>query len=176
MPACLAGHDYATRLSVLQTPLYVRALLGNAWILPLSHYSQILLYSSPSGSRRTRGGTGALPSGEARSGAMGCMVAREPSRARRRDPEPWDVWRYQSPFERGGGVWKHGTRGSTGALPKGRPRLVSWDMRQCVDTHPASCLSSELVHGGTRSVGYQEWPPGLTRERCQTCRWGHHLP
>jgi hypothetical protein len=42
----------------------------------------------------------------------------EPSRPGRRDLEPQDTWKRQSPPELGGRVQSRGTRGSTEALPR----------------------------------------------------------
>jgi hypothetical protein len=51
--------------------------------------------------------------------AVGHVVAPEPSRAGRQDPEPWDAWWHGSPPEQGGGIRSRGTCGDTGALLSG---------------------------------------------------------
>jgi hypothetical protein len=100
----LASHDDAACPRVLQVPRYARVLC-NARALQFNRCSQILLYSSPTGSG-TRGGAETLPRGEVGSGSAGRVVAPEPSRA-------------------GGGVQSRGTRGSTGALPRRVPTVCS---------------------------------------------------
>jgi hypothetical protein len=49
--------------------------------------------------RGTRGSTEALPSREAGSETVWHVAAPKPSRAGRRDPEPWDTWQHRSPPE-----------------------------------------------------------------------------
>jgi hypothetical protein len=164
--ARLAGHDYAAYPHAVQAPRYVQASLGNVWTMLFSRYSQILLYSSPTYSYGTRGGAGALPSGETGSKAVGRVAAPEPSRARRWDPKPQNTWQLRNPPEQGGGVQSHRTCGGSGALPSrevgsravrrvtvpepsrmGLQGLVPLDTRQCTVARPASCLSLELSCG-----------------------------
>jgi hypothetical protein len=54
--------------------------------------------------------------------AAGHVAASEPSRAGRWGPEPRDVWRRQSPPERGDRIWSHGTHDGTRALPSREAR------------------------------------------------------
>jgi hypothetical protein len=108
--------------------------LGNVRALLLTHCSLAFLYPHPTESCEMRGSTEALPSKEAGSGAMGCMVA----------PEL---------FVAGRGVRSHKMCGSSRALPPERRGLEPWDTWQCVDACPARCLDLRLVHGGTRSSG-----------------------
>jgi hypothetical protein len=97
------------------------------------------------------------------------------------------VWQHRSPPEQGGGLWSHGTHGSTGAILCGEagsgaagrvaapePSSVGmWDLEPCdawqhVDAHSALCLGLKLVRGGTWSTGYWQWPSGHLRKGCES--------
>jgi hypothetical protein len=106
---------------------------------------------------------------------------------------PRGTWQHWSPFLAGGahgasrhlatpepfpGGWLalcHGAHGDTGALfwqvacsvPRARGGA------RALWSHGADLLS--LVHRGTRSTGYREWPPAPPRERQQIRRWGQYL-
>jgi hypothetical protein len=110
---------------------------------------------------------------------------------------PGDTWRPQSYLETGAGDRATRTRGSPRAVPsRGRepepwghveapelPRAESgspshgdmWRPRSCPHSRGGShCLDLNLVHGGTRSLGYRQWPLGPPRERLRTHGWGQH--
>jgi hypothetical protein len=57
----------------------------------------------------------------------------------------------------------------------GRHGPVLQGMWRHVDTCSALCLDLKLVYGGTRSVGYRQWPPGPPLETLRTHRWGQHI-
>jgi hypothetical protein len=113
--------------------------------------------------RWTRGDARALPCREAGSGSMGHVVMPEPSRDMRWGLVAWDTWGCQSPPVPGGAVWRHGTCGDARALPRREVRFGTVG------------LDLGLVRRGTRSVWYQQWPPGPPRERQGTYRWRQYL-
>jgi hypothetical protein len=65
----------------------------------------------------TCGGAEAHTSREAGSGAVGHVVAPEPTVAGRQGPGLQDTWWHQSPPQLGGSFWSHRTHVSTGAHP-----------------------------------------------------------
>jgi hypothetical protein len=91
---------------------------------------------------------------------------------------------HSSPPGQGGEVRGHWTRGSTGAHPNrgvrsGAARRVAvlepisvgrldsglHNTWQCADACPAPRLDLKPVCGGTRSIGYQQWPLGPPQQR-----------
>jgi hypothetical protein len=58
----------------------------------------------------------------------------------------------------------HRARGGSGG-PLSREAEARATGHAGMRAHLAICLDLELVHGGTRSSGYRQWPPGPPREK-----------
>jgi hypothetical protein len=124
------------------------------------------------------------PLEEAEPGAMGHVIAPEPTSIGRRGPELRNTWQRRSSTQQGGEARGHVTRGSTGAhLSKevrsgavghvvapeptsteryGLKLQLAWKR---VYARPAPCLNLKLLCGGTRSSGCRQRPPSPPRER-----------
>jgi hypothetical protein len=69
-----------------------------------------------------------------------------------------------------------GARGSPGAAlsreqePEPRGHMAASELPLA----GSRCLDLKLIREGTRSSGYQQWPPGPPRERLRTYGWGQH--
>jgi hypothetical protein len=74
------------------------------------------------------------------------------------------------------GVGAAGARGGPGAAPSREAGARAAGTRESPGAAPSSggrshCLDLMLVHGGTRSSGCRQRPPGPPWERLQTRRW-----
>jgi hypothetical protein len=75
------------------------------------------------------------------------------------------------------GAGAMGARGGPGAAPTrevGARAAGTHGSPQLRGGSQSRCLDLKLVHVGTRSSGYGQWPPGPPRERLQTYGWGQH--
>jgi hypothetical protein len=135
--------------------------------------------SRPTGDHGARGSLepsqqrGRIWSPPHRSGAKGHVATSKPTSVGRKNPVLLDTRRHVGAhlgWKAGPGATGHVTASEPTSTRRQDPVLL--DMWWCVGARHIPYLDLKLVHGGTRSAGYRQWPSGPPQERLRTHRWG----